>query len=191
MHRSHALHGNAVIDAPASFYTPLERGNYKVIMIKPKPILLLGYGNPSRGDDALGVLLLEQIPDACLDTVDVLTDFQLQIEHALDLKNRQLVLFADASVANTQPVELRQLQPLFDNSYTTHAMNPAAVMQVYRDIEKTEPPPCFLLTMQGVEFELGTDLSATAAHSLQLAVTLVEKLLIEPTVTAWQAYSGA
>jgi len=64
-------------------------------------------------------------------------------------------------------------------------------MQVYRDIEKTEPPPCFLLTMQGVEFELGTDLSETAAHSLQLAVALVEKLLTEPTVTAWQAYSGA
>lgn len=160
-------------------------------MIKPKPILLLGYGNPSRGDDALGVLLLEHIPDACLQAVDVLTDFQLQIEHALDLKNRQLVLFADASVANTQPVELRQLQPLFDNSYTTHAMNPAAVMQVYQNIEKTEPPPCFLLTMQGVEFELGTDLSETAAHSLQLAVMLVEKLLIEPTVTAWQAYSSA
>lgn len=160
-------------------------------MPKSKPILLLGYGNPSRGDDALGVLLLEQILEAYLDEVELLTDFQLQIEHALDLKNRQLVLFADASVANTQAVELRQLQPLFDNSYTTHAMNPAAVMQVYHDIEKTQPPPCFLLTMQAKEFELGSGLSDTAAHSLQIAVELVEKLFANPTVTAWQAYSSA
>ncbi len=155
-----------------------------------KPILLLGYGNPSRGDDALGVLLLEQLPEACLHSVELLTDFQLQIEHALDLKNRQLVLFADASVANTKPITFRQLQPVIDNSYTTHAMNPAAVMQVYQDIEKTAPPPCFLLTMRAVQFELGDGLSEIAAESLQQAVILVEKLLAEPNLTTWQAYAA-
>jgi hydrogenase maturation protease len=156
-----------------------------------KPILLLAYGNPSRGDDALAPLLLEQFANNCPDAVELLTDFQLQIEHALDLKHRQLVLFVDASVANVQPVELRQLQPLCDNSYTTHAMNPACVMQVYQDIEKTEPPPCFLLTMQAIEFELGSGLSDTAAHSLRLAMKLMEKLLAESNLTAWQVYSRA
>jgi hydrogenase maturation protease len=156
-----------------------------------KPILLLAYGNPSRGDDALGPLLLEQLPSDCLQTVELLTDFQLQIEHALDLKQRQLVLFADASVANTQPIVFSQLQPIYDNSYTTHAMNPASVMQVYQDIEKTAPPPCFLLTMQAVQFELGEGLSATAAESLQQAVVFVEKLLAQPDLTAWQAYTRA
>ena len=182
------------IDAPASFYTPLAwcQRNFhagacelKVTMIKP--ILLLGFGNPSRGDDALGVLLLERIPAACLHTVELLTDFQLQIEHALDLKQRQLVLFADASVANTQPIHFSQLQPVCDNSYTTHAMNPAAVMQVYSDIEKTAPPPCFLLTMQAVRFELGEGLSETAENSLRAAVVLVEKLFSQPSLSAWQA----
>jgi hydrogenase maturation protease len=157
----------------------------------PKPILLLGYGNPSRGDDALGVLLLEQLPEACLQAVELLTDFQLQIEHALDLKQRQLVLFADASVANTKPINFSQLQPVYDNSYTTHAMNPSAVMQVYQDIEKTAPPPCFLLTMQAVQFELGDGLSEIAANSLRAAVMLVEKLLAQPSLTAWQANTSA
>jgi hydrogenase maturation protease len=160
-------------------------------MTKPKPILLLGYGNPSRGDDALGVLLLERIPAACLQAVEVLTDFQLQIEHALDLKQRQLVLFADASVANTKPIHFSQLHAVIDNSYTTHAMNPAAVMQVYSDIEKTAPPPCFLLTMQAVQFELGDGLSEIAEESLRQAVALVEKLLAEPDLTTWQAYTDA
>jgi hydrogenase maturation protease len=153
---------------------------------KHKPILLLGYGNPSRGDDALGVLLLEQLPETCLQSVDLLTDFQLQIEHALDLKHRQLVLFIDASVANTNPIAFSQLQPLCDNSYTTHAMNPAAVMQVYQDIEKMPLPPCFLLTMQAVQFELGEGLSETAANSLHQALVFVENLLIHPSLSAWQ-----
>ncbi len=153
-----------------------------------KPILLLGYGNPSRGDDALGVLLLEQLPAACLQTVELLTDFQLQIEHALDLKNRRLVLFADASVSNSKPIAFSQLQPLFDNSYTTHAMNPAAIMQVYQDLEKTAPPPCFLLTMQAMQFELGDGLSEIAVNSLQAASIFVEKLLAQPDLAVWQTY---
>ena len=57
-------------------------------MTTTKLILLLGYGNPSRGDDTLGVLLLEQLPIACLQTVELLINFQLQIEHALDLKQQ-------------------------------------------------------------------------------------------------------
>lgn len=158
----------------------------KIMMTKP--ILLLGYGNPSRGDDALGVLLLEQLPAAYLHTVEVLTDFQLQIEHALDLKRRQLVLFADASVTNMQPIHFRQLHSAIDNSYTTHAMHPVSVMQVYQDIEKTAPPPCFLLTMQAVQFELGDGLSVIAEESLRQALALVEKLLANPDVTTWQTY---
>ena len=63
-------------------------------MFDRKPVLVFGYGNLSRGDDALGPLLLEAIersPKAVLESVEILSDFQLQIEHALDLENRDLV----------------------------------------------------------------------------------------------------
>lgn len=153
-----------------------------------KPILILAYGNLSRGDDALAPLLLEQVqnlPESLLERVECLTDFQLQIEHALDLQNRKLVLFTDASVANQKPVEFRQLTPAYDNSYTTHAMNPAAVMQVYQDTLKASPPPCFLLTLQGVEFELGSGLSSTATQSLNIATEFIKRLLEKPTLEQW------
>lgn len=158
-----------------------------------KPVLILAYGNLSRGDDALAPLLLEHVqnsPEKLLAKVECLTDFQLQIEHALDLQHRELVLFADACIANQQPVELTQLQPAYDNSYTTHAMNPAAVMQVYQDTLKAMPPPCFLLTLQAVAFELGTGLSPIATHSLQQAIELIEILLKEPTLAAWSKYAN-
>ena len=154
-----------------------------------KPILILAYGNLSRGDDALAPLLIEQVeqfPQNLTENIECFTDFQLQIEHALDLKQRELVLFMDASVANQQPVELMQIQPLNDNSYTSHAMSPQAVMQVYLNIEKVMPPPCFLLSLHGESFELGEGLSQSAQKNLEQAIKLLENLLNKPVLSAWQ-----
>ncbi|MDD5272445.1 MAG: hydrogenase maturation protease [Methylovulum sp.] len=159
-----------------------------------KPILVFGYGNLSRGDDALGPLLLEYIgqqADAVLGSVDILCDFQLQIEHALDLEHRDLVLFADASVACTQAFAFAELSPVRDDSYTTHAMSPAAVLAVYQTIKKQPPPPCFLLSIKGERFELGEGLSVGAQGNLTAACRFAQELLADVDVAAWrQLVSG-
>ncbi|MGR9054222.1 MAG: hydrogenase maturation protease [Gammaproteobacteria bacterium] len=163
-------------------------------MNKPpiKPILIFGYGNVSRGDDALGPLLLEYIEQhADLAGIELLTDFQLQIEHALDLVGRELVLFVDASVVNGKAVELTRLTPIADKSYTSHAMSPAAVLQVYTEINKAVPPPSFLLGIEGRHFELGTSLSPEASKHLQLASSLVEDLLRHPELSYWTGRAEA
>lgn len=151
-----------------------------------KPILVFGYGNLSRGDDALGPLLLEHIEENCnLDAIEILTDFQLQVEHALDLENRELVLFVDASVSCQSAYGFSRLQAAKDKSYTTHAMSPAAVLQVYQNIKKQDPPPCFLLSLQGVSFELGEDLSPQAQNNLELAVQFSRQLLNNTEIDYW------
>ena len=153
-----------------------------------KPILVFAYGNPSRGDDALGPELLEGLQKHTairLDQVEFLTDFQLQIEHALDLDKRHLVLFVDASVSCTTPFELHQLKPERDLSYTTHAMSPAAVLQVYQSIKKEIPPPGFLLSIKAEHFELGEDLSAEAKENLQHACDFTVRLLNNPSMDRW------
>lgn len=66
------------------------------------PLLVLGWGNPSRGDDALGPMLVDALVAYAgralpAGTVDCLSDYQLQIEHALDLVGRERVLFVDAA----------------------------------------------------------------------------------------------
>ena len=71
--------------------------------LSPAPLLVLGVGNPSRGDDALGPLFIERAAEALKERVaagelELLTDFQLQIEHALDLEGRRRVVFVDASL---------------------------------------------------------------------------------------------
>jgi len=152
------------------------------------PVLVFAYGNLSRGDDALGPLLLEYIEDK-LDTthIELLCDFQLQIEHALDLEKRQLVLFIDASVACKAAFDLSELHPIKDKSYTTHAMSPASVLQVYQSIKKQAPPPCFLLSIQGLSFELGEGLSTQAQTNLQQAQTFVKKLLSQSELEFWRS----
>jgi hydrogenase maturation protease len=152
----------------------------------PKPVLLFGYGNLSRGDDALGPLLLEYVESHCgLDAIEILSDFQLQIEHALDLENRCLVLFVDASVACANAVDFTMLEPARDKSYTTHAMSPAAVLDVYQSIKKQTPPPCFLLSIKAEKFELGDGLSASAETNLAEACSLTERLLSNPELDFW------
>ena len=152
-----------------------------------KPVLLFGYGNLSRGDDALAPLLLEFVEtQSDLTDVELLTDFQLQIEHALDLENRELVLFIDASVACVNAFDFTELEPARDTSYTTHAMSPSAVLAVYQSIHKQPPPPCFLLGIKGESFELGEGLSANAETNLAQALQFIQGLLDKPDIALWR-----
>lgn len=156
-----------------------------------KPVLLFGYGNLSRGDDALGPLLLEFVESHFdLTNIDLLTDFQLQIEHALDLENRQLVLFIDASVACNDAFDFSELKPAKDNSYTTHAMSPSAVLVVYQSIKKM-PPPCFLLGIKGERFELGEGLGINAEKHFDQACQFVKQLLENPNLDAWRQLANS
>lgn len=157
-----------------------------------KPVLVFGYGNLSRGDDALGPLLLDYIESHCdLTEVEILSDFQLQIEHALDLENRSLVLFVDASVACVGAFDFARLEPARDKSYTTHAMSPAAVLDVYLSIKKQTPPPSFLLSIKAEKFELGESLSTAAENNLDQASLFAEQLLQNPDLNAWLEQANA
>jgi hydrogenase maturation protease len=154
--------------------------------IVPKPVLVFGYGNISRGDDALGPLLLEYVEASCdHSAIDILADFQLQIEHALDLEGRALVLFVDATVSGQKAFAFVKLEPVQDSSYTTHAMSPSAVLQVYRAVKKQMPPPCFLLSIKAERFELGEGLSVQAQDHLKQACQFVERLLRKPSIEFW------
>lgn len=151
------------------------------------PLLIFGYGNPSRGDDAIAPQLLARLETLGLPEVELVTDFQLQVEHALDLVGRELVLFIDASVAAPAPYAFSRLIPQQDASYTSHEMSPAAVLHVYREIHGNEPPPCFLLAVRGEFFDLGAELSVEAEENAAAAFELLRKLWDKPRLEAWQS----
>ena len=65
----------------------------------PANTLVFAWGNPSRGDDALGPLFAEAVQAMNLPQVECLTDFQLQVEHTLDLVGRQRICLSMLLVA--------------------------------------------------------------------------------------------
>jgi hydrogenase maturation protease len=140
----------------------------------PAPVLILTWGNPSRGDDALGPALYDMLEEQQRKTgelaeVEVLTDFQLQIEHAVDLEQRQYILFVDAGVSCAEPFEIQKLRAERDDSFTTHAMSPASVLAVYKQVNRCEPPPAYLLTIRAYEFGLGLEMTEQARSNLEQA----------------------
>lgn len=136
------------------------------------PILIFAWGNPSRGDDALGPCFAEAaqalFPDDS--NIEYLTDFQLQVEHALDLQNRSVVLFVDAAAEGPTPFSFEPVSAEEDKSFTSHALSPQAVLHVYRELQDDDPPPTWLLGIRGYGFELGAELSPEAQDNLKAAL---------------------
>lgn len=132
-------------------------------------LLVFAWGNASRGDDALGPMFAERLRAALGEREDVecLDDFQLQVEHALDLVGRERVLFVDASLDCPAPFEVKTVHPRADTSVSTHALSPQALLHVYAQLNAGPPPACQLLALRGERFELGEAPTAAAVAHLQ------------------------
>lgn len=140
-------------------------------------ILLFGYGNPGRGDDALGPLLIESIEKHHDPRVECLTDMQLQVEHVTDLQHRKQIIFVDADMSCETPFAYSRLAAEKDGSYTSHAMTPAALLHAFRQVYGVDAPPAFLLRIRGYDFGLGDPLTEQAAANLEAAIGFVQPLV--------------
>ncbi|MER2605053.1 MAG: hydrogenase maturation protease [Siculibacillus sp.] len=157
----------------------------------PPRVVVLGWGNASRGDDGLGPLLLERIEGLGLSHVTAFEDFQLQLEHALDLDGADLALFVDASVAAPAPFAFGETRARVGLTHTSHAMAPEAVLDVYARVMGRTPPPAFVLAIRGEAFELGTGLAPAAETGLEAAWAFVRPLLERPSVDGWRRAATA
>ena len=153
----------------------------------PPRLVVLGWGNDARGDDGLGPRLLGRIAALDLAHVATIEDFQLQIEHAMDLEEADLALFLDASVVAPAPFGFTETGPRDDASHSTHALSPEAVLEVFVRVLGREPPPAFVLAMRGEAFELGAGLGAVATEGLEAAWTFVRPLIETPDAGMWRA----
>lgn len=151
------------------------------------PVLLIGIGNPSRGDDAIGPLAIERLETLDLPDTELLTDFQLQVEHALDLVGRREVVFIDAAASGPEPFSFERVMPVADASATSHALSPAAVMEAFQRVTGAPLPAAFVLAVRGYDFELGADPSVAAAANLDAAVQMLIARLSVATLPGHEA----
>jgi hydrogenase maturation protease len=144
------------------------------------PVLVLAVGNPSRGDDAIGPELAARLEAERLSGVEVIAEFQLQVENALDLVGRECVVFVDAGTGTPAPFELRRIEADADFLHTSHALSPQAVLSTYGRVTGAAAPEAWLLCVRGESFELGEPLSAAAAGHIEAAWQALRRRLQEP-----------
>lgn len=153
-------------------------------------VVVLGWGNVTRSDDALGPLLLERVRRAQLQHVTVVEDFQLQIEHALDLRGHELALFADAGFKTPAPFTFFQAASQPNTAFSSHKLAPEAVLDVYERVIGETPPPAFVLSVAGEDFSVGDSLSPAAEQRLELASDFLLRLLSFPSLDNWRDAAG-
>lgn len=154
-------------------------------------LVVFAVGNPSRGDDALGPLLMAGLEAQAQPGVVLISDFQLQIEHALDLDGCDLALFIDAGTGTPAPFEFRETAPAPGRPVSSHSLAPEAVLNVFADIRGVPPPPAFVLCVRGEDFGLGKDLSAAARQHFDAAAARLAACLARPDATYWRRLTDA
>jgi hydrogenase maturation protease len=146
------------------------------------PTLIIGYGNPSRGDDALGPMAIAQIEDRIQahpewGQIELVTDFQLQIEFVTDLVGRERVIFIDATAQGNDGFEFAPLLAKHETPTTSHALEPARLLGVFENFYSYAAPPCYLLAISGYGFELGEPMSEPANANLDAALNMLGQWL--------------
>ena len=145
---------------------------------------LFTWGNPSRGDDAIGPALhqvIEQlIAEFSLENIQLIEDFQLQPEHVFDINKDACIVFIDASYQGDTAYQITPVNSSEEIGYTTHALSPGALMTLYQKTRNKHCPPAFLLSVRGYCFDFGAPLSKQAEENSKLASAFLKKLLTYP-----------
>jgi len=144
----------------------------------PMLIHVIGYGNPGRRDDGLGVALAAEIESLALHGVTADSDYQLNVEYSADICSVDVVVFADASVNAPEPFEFTRIQPAREITFTTHSVSPASVLAVCQDIYG-RCPEAYQLAVRGYSFELGEGLTEEAMGNLRRAVEFLSGFITE------------
>ncbi len=147
--------------------------------------LIIGYGNPSRRDDGvglavvnelrrrLGVCGLDETADGFDDLggpLDTLFLQQLTPELAETLAQYDRVVFVDAHLAQTGDDLVRQasLGPNLDPALVSHHFKPGRLLALAQALYG-HAPSAELISIRGFDFDFDTTLSPLTAQGVQVA----------------------
>ena len=143
-------------------------------------ILVYGYGNPGRQDDALGVLLAENIRSwtsekkSC--NISVETNYQLNIEDAANINGKDLVVFADASKEDIEDFILTDLAPAAKVEFSMHQVSPAFVLYLCGNLFETFPKS-FMLHIKGYSWDFQEGLTEKGCQNLNKASEYIKSFI--------------
>ncbi|HMK43352.1 MAG TPA: hydrogenase maturation protease [Dissulfurispiraceae bacterium] len=145
-------------------------------------ILVIGYGNPLRGDDGFGVYASEQLQRILKDdSVNILTVHQLGPELAEDVSEADFIIFMDVHLSS-HVGEQRCRRVFLDGSMPltfSHHMKPGALLACAQAIYGTHPQ-AVMISVGSNLFDHGPMLSPIVeplvAPAADLAKTMIEHI---------------
>ena len=137
-------------------------------------LLIIGYGNPLRGDDGFGYRAAGRIPDA-------IAVHQLTPELMDPIAQADRVLFLDAA-AGGLPGEVRRrpVRPAPAEAGFTHHATPEALLAGAL-VLYGRAPEAEIVTVGGADFSLSADLSPAVAAALEHVVEEVGRFRTRPS----------
>lgn len=145
--------------------------------------LIYGYGNLGRQDDGLGILLSQKlenwVSEQDLPGFEFENNYQLNIEDAATIANKDLVIFADASEEDIEDFCLSVVDGKRELSFTTHAASPGYIVKLCNDLFNTQPL-VLLVHLKGYEWAFREGLSEKARDNLENAFRYLQTLLANP-----------
>jgi hydrogenase maturation protease len=147
-------------------------------------VLVIGYGNPLRGDDGVGCVVAEEVAKHLCDPeskVQVVACHQLNPELAEAVADTRAVIFVDASLElKAGEIKVRPVTPdRFSPAGITHHMPPSALLATASELFGQAPPAVAIL-IGGESFDPGMSLTPPVKGAVGQALKLIEK-----EITAW------
>ncbi len=141
-------------------------------------VLVIGYGNPGRLDDGLGPALASALEAQELPSVTVDSNYQLFVEDAAAIAEHDVVIFVDASINGAEPFEFNAIQPKATTSFSSHSIEPQAVLALAHDMFDARTTG-YVLGIRGYKFDaFGEFLSRRAKENLSSAKAFILRLLL-------------
>jgi hydrogenase maturation protease len=141
--------------------------------------LVIGYGNPLRGDDGLGQEVAALVAGWGRPDVQALAVHQLTPELAEPLSRARLAIFVDAYPApGGGTVRVQRLEPGGTSPALGHTGDPRFLLGLAEAVYGG-CPSAWLVTVPGTDFDGGLGLSPAARRGIRTAVRRIARLLRE------------
>lgn len=148
-----------------------------------KKVLIYGYGNPGRQDDGLGNEFINQLEKWLekenLDYIETDSNYQLNIEDADAISDKDIVVFVDASEEDIEHYWLEEVNPNDATiEFTMHAVSCSFILDLCNKLYKKHPKT-FVLHLKGCEWGFVEELSSEAIENMNKALEFIKPKLLD------------
>jgi hydrogenase maturation protease len=142
-----------------------------------KTVIVIGYGNDLRSDDGIGQLIANTIKSWDLPNLKSLAVHQLTPELAANLANVNLAIFVDARInLESEDVQIESIVPTESRIIIGHTADALSLLALCQSLYN-HCPPAWLVTVPGINFELGDRISPIAEKGIEIAIFKIREIL--------------